>query len=185
VNIMTIHKSKGLEFPVVIYPFVDDNINSTSSNPSWVTVEELGFKAIPNISKIQLSFTEKRAEWSPQIAKLRQEELDKGRLDQVNLNYVAFTRPKQRLYILTKQSKKLEISPINAFLQNDSCKLKPIDNTEGQHWPVVYQLGNPNTRKVEEKNDEIKRQLPNFSMNQPQETGLKKSTSTPIQVCFG
>src|SRR5690606_35934254 len=34
VQIMTIHKSKGLEFPIVIYPFADNAIDETKNSES-------------------------------------------------------------------------------------------------------------------------------------------------------
>ena len=39
IRIMTIHKSKGLEFPVVIFPFADDSLNPRSNN-IWIPMED-------------------------------------------------------------------------------------------------------------------------------------------------
>lgn len=39
VNLMTIHKAKGLEFPVVILPFLDDDISKSSLNPPIIVNE--------------------------------------------------------------------------------------------------------------------------------------------------
>ena len=161
VNVMTIHKSKGLEFPVVIYPFVCDDIDDSKTSPRWVTAEELGFEAIPNVPKVQFTFSKERSEWSPQAALQKQEEEAKVRLDNMNLHYVAFTRPEQRLYILTQQQDNLEKSPINAFLlqpEND-FRLEPQEQEEGQRWPAIYRTGNPEESKATEKKD--RRKSPN------------------------
>lgn len=153
VNVMTIHKSKGLEFPVVIYPFVNDDIGNTKTSPKWVTAEALGFDAIPNVEKIQFSFSNERATWSPQAAHLKQLENDKTRLDNMNLNYVAFTRPEQRLYILTQQKDDLEKNPINAFLKNPESDFHLVlqENENGKEWPVIYRIGNPDDMKSVKK----------------------------------
>ena len=161
VNIMTIHKSKGLEFPVVIYPFVLDNISPRNDRQFWFTAEELGLKPIPNVAKVQFSFSNDREKWNMQIPKLRKEENDKVKLDQMNLSYVAFTRPKQRLYIMTKDSASLDTSPINAFLKKNNEKntemgVTQIANDNGQTWPVIYRLGDPEQQRVDEKKDEEK-----------------------------
>src|SRR5690606_12472113 len=39
VKVMTIHKSKGLEFPVVIYPFADNMVNK-GTNSIWLNVND-------------------------------------------------------------------------------------------------------------------------------------------------
>ncbi len=131
VNIMTIHKSKGLEFSVVICPFVNDNIDDSKTATLWTTPQELGFDPIPNIEKVKFSITKDSATWSNQTLRLAEKEHDKVRLDNLNLDYVAFTRAEQRLHILSYKEKKLERSPLNAFLQDH---------------PASY--GDPNTRKV-------------------------------------
>ena len=134
VNIMTIHKSKGLEFNVVICPFVVDNLDNKKSTTLWISPEALGFEAIPNIEKIQFTLTKDSASWSPQAKQLADQENAKVRLDNMNINYVAFTRAVQRLHILAYQSKDTDKSPLNAFLKDH---------------PNSY--GDPETRKVELK----------------------------------
>ncbi|MCR4848273.1 MAG: UvrD-helicase domain-containing protein [Bacteroidales bacterium] len=134
VNIMTIHKSKGLEFNVVIYPFMDDNIDNKKSTTLWITPQELGFKPIPNIQKVQFSITTGSATWTKQTQRLYELECEKARLDNLNLAYVAFTRAVQRLHVLSYQAKDLTKNPLNAFLQDHPS-----------------QYGDPETRKVELK----------------------------------
>lgn len=134
VNIMTIHKSKGLEFNVVICPFVVDNLDDKKSSTLWISPTALGFEAIPNIDKVQFALTKDSATWSPQAKQLAEQENAKTRLDNMNLNYVAFTRAVQRLHILSYQAKDDGKHPLNAFLKDH---------------PDTY--GDPDTRKVELK----------------------------------
>lgn len=134
VSIMTVHKSKGLAFPVVIYPFVEDNIDDRKASSVWITSEALGFEPIPNIDQVQFSITEDSAKWSPQTKRIVEQEQNKVRLDNLNINYVAFTRARQRLHILSYQAKNMDKSPLNAFL---------VDHPD--------QYGDPNSHKVEDK----------------------------------
>ena len=137
VSIMTVHKSKGLAFPVVIYPFVEDNIDDRKASSIWITPEALGFEPIPNIDQVQFTITDDSAKWSPQTKRIVEEEHDKVRLDNLNINYVAFTRARQRLHILSYEAKDMDKSPLNAFLK--------------EH-PDHY--GDPDSRKVEDNNKE-------------------------------
>ena len=136
VSIMTIHKAKGLEFNVVICPFVKDDIDDNKPNTVWITPQGLGFEAIPNIEKVQFSITKDSTTWTPQTQRLAEMENDKARLDNLNLSYVAFTRAVQRLHILSYQAKDPTKSPLNAFLK--------------EH-PDQY--GDPETHKVQLKQD--------------------------------
>ncbi len=47
VQIMTIHKAKGLEFPIVIYPFANTKIYDELEPKLWLPVEDFGeFKEV-------------------------------------------------------------------------------------------------------------------------------------------
>lgn len=132
VTVMTIHKSKGLEFNVVICPFVVDNLDDKKPSSFWVAPEDLGFEAIPHIEKVQFTLTKDSSTWSSKTQELADEEKARVRLDNMNLNYVAFTRAVQRLHILSYKTKTPDKSPLNTFLESHSAT-----------------YGDPDTRKVE------------------------------------
>lgn len=95
VRIMTIHKAKGLQFPVVIYPFADEVLSATKDD-LWVDLEEefarpLRVASLP-VRKVLLETA---------YAGLYQDEMDRSFVDLVNVFYVAMTRPEERLYVLT------------------------------------------------------------------------------------
>ncbi len=144
VNVMTIHKSKGLEFNVVIYPFMKDDLDDKKRTLLWIKPQDLGFDAIPNIDKVQFSLTNDNSVWNPTIQAVAEAEAAKNRLDNLNLTYVAFTRPKQRLYVLSYQKKDPKKSPLNAFLS--SLDREPQEGKQGQ---ILYGFGDPTSRKVE------------------------------------
>ena len=98
VQVMTIHKSKGLEFPVVIFPFANWNATSEQNAKSWIEVEEPELQNLPT-SLIPIS--DKLKSSTEQLKALYTEHKSKVLLDNLNMLYVALTRPKTRLYILT------------------------------------------------------------------------------------
>ena len=94
VRIMSIHKSKGLEFPVVIYPFATSEVK-LSEKYFWTTdtgIEQLKSAILPINKDLQ----------STKFITVHNEEMDKSTLDLMNVLYVALTRPKERLFILSQ-----------------------------------------------------------------------------------
>ncbi len=98
VRIMTIHKSKGLEFPVVIIPFADWQLKPKTGDFIWIPQPErepydkFDYLPVKISSKLDLSHFQMRY----------QEEVLASYTDNLNLLYVGFTRPQHRLYILTR-----------------------------------------------------------------------------------
>ncbi|MDO1502057.1 UvrD-helicase domain-containing protein [Winogradskyella maritima] len=99
VRIMTIHKSKGLEFPVVIFPFANQNIYEDIEAKAWHPLDAetyCGFdEFLLNLNKDFESF----GDIGKAIYDRRQAEL---RLDSINLLYVTLTRAVEQLYVLAK-----------------------------------------------------------------------------------
>jgi len=103
VQIMTIHKSKGLEFPVVIYPFAQTELyDNRSDTYNWYLPEPeefLGFEALLIGQKAELT------SYNEQTAMLYEYKRMQQQLDTVNVLYVALTRSVEQLHIITKTSK--------------------------------------------------------------------------------
>ena len=98
VQVMTIHKSKGLEFPVVIFPFANWDSTSEIDPKSWVAIDEPELENLPT-SLIPLS--DKLKTSTKQLQEVYAAHKSKVLLDNLNMLYVALTRPKTRLYIQT------------------------------------------------------------------------------------
>jgi ATP-dependent exoDNAse (exonuclease V) beta subunit len=98
VQVMTIHKSKGLEFPVVIFP-CDVDIYRQISPKIWFDdlPEEYDFKELLIDYKKDLSLINDRG---LEIYNQQREELE---LDNFNLLYVALTRAAEQLHIITEK----------------------------------------------------------------------------------
>lgn len=96
VKIMTIHKSKGLEFPVVIVPFC--NWNVAKSGEQWIRIND---DDLPIQSAyIPLNKTTATAGFSEELEVENQERM----LDNINKLYVAFTRAVDELHIISSIS---------------------------------------------------------------------------------
>lgn len=95
VRIMSIHKSKGLEFPVVICPFMNWT-QGTQKDDIWTDSRHSEVEGLP----VFLLPAEKKIE-ATAYHDLYQEEKEKSGLDDLNILYVAFTRAVERLYIIS------------------------------------------------------------------------------------
>ena len=126
VRVMSIHKSKGLEFPVVIYPFADSNVK-VGEDFFWADdtdVVGLGAAIIPMLKELE----------NTRYASVYEEEINKSRLDLINLLYVALTRPKDRLYIISRLNKKPSVNGAVADYLIDFCRQYPDREIETHHY---------------------------------------------------
>lgn len=122
INVLTIHKSKGLEFKCVILPFCDWDLVG-KNELLWIPRETL-FKGellngispeyvppviplMPN-SEMGLDNTSLHEFW--------QEKLRSRKIDGLNKTYVAFTRAVDEMYIFTQQAK----TDKNGNISNDT-----------------------------------------------------------------
>ncbi|TVQ94805.1 MAG: hypothetical protein EA393_00445, partial [Bacteroidetes bacterium] len=98
VQVMTIHKSKGLQFPVVIYPFADVSFGKLSKNGQWIELEDLPGTEPLDIAWIRIS----KALQETSLEYIYDEEQGKTLLDILNVMYVAFTRAVDKLFVFSQ-----------------------------------------------------------------------------------
>ena len=104
VTISSIHKSKGLEYPVVILPFVNWTFQADSEK-IWYEMGEEESADLQLSETSQLKHIYGRVNSSeilsfPGLAEQTQKEKEAIFLDALNMLYVATTRPKQSLHLL-------------------------------------------------------------------------------------
>ncbi|OIP02933.1 MAG: hypothetical protein AUJ97_05395 [Bacteroidetes bacterium CG2_30_32_10] len=127
VQILTIHKAKGLEFPVVIYPYAKGLVRK-SKDKVWLNLEK---ENIANLPTTLVNISEKLKSTDFQL--IYTEEMTKSKLDVINMLYVVFTRASERLYIFSEQKEK-EAKEIN----NISSMLAYYLEKRGIYNPSVY-----------------------------------------------
>ncbi|MCX5657738.1 MAG: UvrD-helicase domain-containing protein [Candidatus Omnitrophica bacterium] len=98
VKVMTVHKAKGLEFPVVIIPFLEINPKAESISDNRGTSYTPELDRNENALRL-LRLKEVYRKFSPEIQVRYNEEYFRSFLDELNNIYVSFTRAKQELYI--------------------------------------------------------------------------------------
>ena len=143
IRVITIHKSKGLQFPCVLIPMFDWNFDQSSIE--WI--ETAGFKdklpkgvAIPPIVPV------KRDNKSTLFDNEFKEIARSNIMDSLNKTYVACTRAQYELIIYTENNKELGLQ-LSQFLETcrNNADIAPTP-TENCDPDVVYELGKPMLR---------------------------------------
>ncbi len=101
VKVMTIHRAKGLQFPVVILPFLKLNafgVSDSRDKTKYFVREEEDM----HLLYIKKDFTK----YSRKLKKIYQEKEAEYLLDELNNMYVACTRAEKELYIFLGDSKR-------------------------------------------------------------------------------
>lgn len=111
VQVITIHKSKGLAFKVVMIPFCNWDINGKINTIFWVPAENTPYY---QLQSIPLKYSSSLGQSS--VAIPYYEELLYNNMDALNMLYVATTRTKEYLYINSLGKKADSISTIGDLL---------------------------------------------------------------------
>jgi ATP-dependent helicase/nuclease subunit A len=129
VRIMSIHKSKGLEFPVVFLSGTGKNFNLMDINKSILFHHELGYGPdfVDPIRRISYPTVLKQA--------LRKKIKIESLSEEMRVLYVAFTRAKEKL-IITGAMKNIEknIARMSSSLEENSEKLGEYEILKGKSY---------------------------------------------------
>ena len=163
INIMTIHSSKGLEFDIVMLPFFDWKLADTHKNDViWCKPNVAPFDTLPLVP-----VKPKQSLVRSHLAKEYIEEELATYTDNLNITYVAITRPRHRLYIYGPK-----------FALTTKNELGKINNV-GQLISYLYrdQLDDQNTYSSLPDGDEIPNPLP-----PKEQQGCNEQASTYIST---
>ena len=136
VRIITVHKSKGLQFPCLIFPFAD-KVNMYRPETHWCVLEADGRELPAEMSgvyPVELS----KSSLETGFDKAFEEERDKQAVDNLNVFYVALTRAEKALYVIAKQPSKTTCAAV--------AKKKKIEYSN--YSEVLYEYLGGNSRTV-------------------------------------
>jgi ATP-dependent exoDNAse (exonuclease V) beta subunit len=141
IKLMTIHKAKGLEFPVVILPDIDFETKVKHWSKQLIEVHDTFiYSSLSKDSSIQ------------EIADAHSKESGQILTDKVNLCYVAFTRARERLYVMNY----FQGTDLGSLVHSTLKKL----NNSNTDDVIVHEQGNEGvnpkfqgTNTVENKSD--------------------------------
>jgi len=100
IQIMTIHKAKGLEFPVVFIPMMNKNRDAEFTN--WFETNDNTVLRSVNINQ----FSKNLEIYDEEIKKFNKQNAYKNFVDRLCLQYVATTRPVEQLFFYIQKANK-------------------------------------------------------------------------------
>ena len=152
IRILSIHKSKGLEYHTVLLPFCDWKMeNETNNHMLWCKINEADADKEPfcELDLTPVNYSSAMAE-SYFSDSYREERLQLW-VDNLNLLYVAFTRACKNLIVWCKDEKKDTVSRLLRESIDCMKDIEMICNTteleeeeevsEGSYEPIVYEYG--------------------------------------------
>ena len=164
-KIMTIHQAKGLEFSTVIMPFTFWDTRPKRDSIGWTSLNQTDSQDFSSPENTRFLITQNanlaQSAFSTQFA----QEQELTFLDNLNLLYVAFTRAKTQLYVISKldSSKKQNSLDISYILQKTVsdlssqfvCQEKKGDVTSSSVFSrFIYSLGQKTLKTAAESKQE-------------------------------
>jgi len=119
IQIMTIHKAKGLEFPVVFLPM--ENENKDGKFTGWISAEN------DNLQSVIVSSFEKALEnYDEEMLEFNQKNTYQNMIDRFCLQYVATTRAVEQMFFYiekpNKSSNNLELYEFAESIRNENSR---------------------------------------------------------------
>ena len=141
VRILTIHKSKGLEFHTVLLPFSQWPIESDrQGDVLWLSTDEKPYNELGALPISTYSRNVRNSVFAPQYETEHMER----RVDALNTLYVAFTRAGSNLYVWGKTKPADKIKSITTAGDLIYLTLRNEENDTDEEY-FTYELGSPST----------------------------------------
>jgi ATP-dependent exoDNAse (exonuclease V) beta subunit len=138
VRIMTIHKSKGLEFPVVIFPFAEEDFSRKIKDKLWIPLEDSNI----DLPKALINNRKEVEGYGNEAKTIFQTKNQEEVLDTINVLYVALTRAEEQLYVisnkLTTKKGDLVTNNLSYYFIEFLISLNKYEGTK-----LEYEFGSP------------------------------------------
>ena len=173
IRLISIHKSKGLEFAHVIIPYCDWPLEKVTDNIIWCQPNETPFNDLPIVP---IDYSQKSMLGTIYEADYLHEHLQ-NTVDNLNLLYVAFTRAAKSLYVVGKRGAKNSRSALIEQCLPQVAESLPeaqLDGMENDQAAIIFDFGASNTRDAS-----ITRNASNASSSNP---FLQKSEVISVSI---
>lgn len=187
IRVMTIHKSKGLEFPVVIFPFAEENFSRSKSEKIWLDSESDEVE----LEKFLIDKSSKVNDYGAAAKEVYHDKQQEDLLDNVNVLYVALTRAEEQLHIISswKERNKEGNLPKNLASYFIEFVEDKVDFEEHKLKYVMGQLDRISKPKVIQNNNEVIRVVASTilpeSIKIAQREAMMWGTSQQEAISFG
>lgn len=152
VHLLSIHKSKGLEFPHVIIPFCDWQLEKQAGNIIWCHPEEPPFDLLPIVP---IDYSQKQLLGTIYEKDYQKEHLQNV-VDNMNLLYVAFTRASSSLTVFgRRKASNSRSDTIEKTLPRIVSQLEgaTIEGESNEQEPLTFHYGAFQTEYAEKQTD--------------------------------
>ena len=146
INVITVHKSKGLQYKAVIIPYCNWSLEPRKGSLIWSKSDTEPFS---HLGDLPLRWNKKLLSGS-YFARDYFQELILSHIDNVNLLYVAVTRAVDELYLMQSQVNRtnhvgeLVYQAIRKNMQQDTVMVGTLEGTIEQiNNDVIYHFGQP------------------------------------------
>ncbi|SFI57413.1 UvrD-helicase domain-containing protein [Olleya namhaensis] len=174
IQIMTIHKSKGLEFPVVIFPYAQLEIYREMEPKEWFPLDQSQFNGF---SKTLINFNKDFEDFGDIGESIYLKHRSEQELDNMNLLYVALTRPIEQLYIISKKENQtktgVKFDSYSGLLMNYLMQQGLWNDSQ-----LEYSFGQQNREVVPEEKPETTQETEQFISVAKQDHDIKIITKS-------
>ena len=169
VQIMTIHKARGLEFPVVFIPM--ENKNNDKKFSEWYDLNsEDELKTV-----ILNQFSPELENYDEDLAQFNFENSYRNKIDRFCIQYVATTRPVEQLFFYIEKPSK---SSNNLELYDFVTQFQPTENGERLDSFDIFPVSDLKKQKKKEKKDYQSENINSISQQTEKVSNIEIATTS-------